>query len=123
MPRMTASLLTVQMNLDRWLAVIGIASGTVIGIVGIILAIYYARKAEKKRVPTFVVSPKEVRLASDLLYTVKGCAVIQNGAPIGKTGLTEILVYFFNSGNLPILKEDILTQFQIELPHHCTKRA
>ena len=116
MPRMATWLFTVQMNFDRWLAVVGIAAGTVIGIVGIVLAIYYARRAEKKRLPTFVVSPKKVSLSSAELYALDGFKVTYKDAVIGKSGLTETLVHFFNSGNLPILTEEVLTPFEIEFP-------
>jgi hypothetical protein len=113
---MAALLLT--MNFDRWIALVGLI-GT---ITGVGLAIYYARRAEKRRVPTFVISPKKITLVSDLLYAVRGCKVLQNDGIIAKNGLTEILVHFFNGGNLPILKEEILTPFQVELPADCPVR-
>lgn len=116
---MAAWLFAVQMNLDRWLAVVGIATGALIGIIGIVLAVYYAKRAEKKRGPTFVVSPKKLKLSSGELYTLNDFKVTYKDSAVGKHDLTEILVHFFNSGNLPILTEEVLIPFEIKFPAAC----
>ncbi len=99
------------MTLDRVLAILGLL-GTVCGV---LLAVYFFRRSEKKRVPTFLVDPRRQDLVLSDLFKFPGFSVFHNDQEIHKIGLTFVRVFFWNSGALPILRQEVLRPFVIRM--------
>jgi hypothetical protein len=51
-----------------------------------------------------------------VLTTFSGLSVKYDGEDIGKNGIAEAKIYFWNSGTLPILQDEILDPYVISLP-------
>ena len=102
------------MTVDRWLGVVG-AIGTVFGIVGCILAWYFFRRSEKSRIPTFVAHPHRRVLVQPALGRLREFSVLHQNRRVGENGITEVLIYFWNSGTLPVLHSEVLKQFTIRI--------
>jgi hypothetical protein len=108
------------MTIDRWIAVAGIAASI---LVTWLVSRYYYKRGDKRRIPTFVVSPSRKILADPGLRSVEELSVLFQGGEVGERGITEAQIYFWNSGMLPILKDDILEPFFVALPGpilHCS---
>jgi hypothetical protein len=97
--------------MEFWITVIGLP----LTIVGLVLNIYFGRKTDKKRVPTFVLSPSRDTLAKPILNKLSGFSVTHQGKPIGENGITALFAFFWNSGSLPILANEVLRPYQIRL--------
>jgi hypothetical protein len=105
------------MTPDRWFTVwFSIACVAVGGLISWILARYYYRRADKRRIPTFAVSKKQKVLASPELFGVDGISILENDQPKKPTYIRELLVYFWNSGTLAIQPSEVLEPFTVRLP-------
>lgn len=100
------------MTLDRWFALLIFIVGCVFSW---LLARHYYRRSDKKRVPTFVVQ-STATLSESVLPSIAGVKLTYDGEDIGKNGIADAKIYFWNSGTLPILKDDILEPYVISLP-------
>jgi len=99
------------MTPDRWIA----AASLAIGIIGIAMAMYFYRRTEKKRVPTFMVNPSRRSLVQPELAKFDKFSLLYDGTDVGKSGITAIQVYFWNSGSLEILSSQILKPYSISI--------
>ena len=99
------------MTLDRWLALIGILFGAA----GCGLAVWFFRRSEKRRIPTFLVHPERKLLADPALTQLEGLSLLHADRKVGEKGITEVQIYFWNSGNLPLLQSEILEPFVIRI--------
>jgi hypothetical protein len=100
------------MTFDRWLAVIGIVVG---GVISWLISRYFYRRSDKRRIPTFVLQATKV-LAEPELADINDLSVICKGQEAGRHGVSEALIYFWNSGTLPILQNEVLEPYVISLP-------
>jgi hypothetical protein len=104
-----------QLNLDQWIGVVG----SLIGIIGICLAIFYGRKSEKRRIPTFVEQPGRDLLCRKILTAFPNFLLTHGGQSLAGSDVVGFRVQFWNSGNLPILDGEILKPFTFSLPAEC----
>src|SRR5437762_9590846 len=90
------------------------ATAVVAGIVGswLITRHYYRRSVYAKRVPTFIVQ-STFPVVVPGLSNIPGLSVALRGREIGKEGITQARIYFWNSGTLPILQSEILEPYTI----------
>lgn len=96
------------MTIDRWITL-------VLAVVSWFVARYYYRRSEKKRVPTFILHSMRA-LAEPGLCGVGDFALSYRGAEVGRNGITEAKVNFWNSGQLPILEDEVLETYTISTP-------
>jgi hypothetical protein len=101
------------MTLDRWVTVLGVLAS---GLFSWLVSRYFYRRSDKRRIPTFVIKPGRTPLSQAGLRQVESLAVLHEGRQVGAQGITEAQVYFWNSGTLPILKDEILEPFTLSLP-------
>ena len=99
------------MTPDRWIA----AASMALGIIGIAMAVYFYRRTEKKRVPTFMVHPWRRSLVQPELAKFENFSLLYDGTEVGKRGITAIQVYFWNSGSLEILSSQVLKPYSISI--------
>jgi len=99
------------MTPDRWIA----AASLAIGIIGIAVAVYFYRRTEKKRVPTFMVNPVRRSLVQPELAKFEKFSLLYEGTEVGKRGITAIQVFFWNSGSLEILSSQVLRPYSISI--------
>jgi len=101
------------MTIDRWLTLSLFIVGCV---VTWFVSRHFYRRSDKRRTPTFVVRPeRKVLVAADFASVTK-FSVLYEGGEVGKKGITEARIYFWNSGTLPILSADVLEPFTISMP-------
>jgi hypothetical protein len=96
-------------NVDRWLALIGV----LIGIAGILISIWAFKRGEKRRIPTFVTALVPETLAKAILTRLEHFSLTHKGKPIGESSVTAFFVYFWNDGRLPILASEITSPYTI----------
>jgi hypothetical protein len=108
----------VAMTPDHWLWVIGLLLSAFISW---IVSRYYYRRSEKKRTPTFIVQSVNTLVDSNFLKR-GGFSVLwerRYGAgpdlAVGDEGISEATIYFWNSGNLPILADEVLEPYRITI--------
>jgi hypothetical protein len=99
------------MTPDRWIAAVSLA----LGIIGIAMAVYFYRRTEKKRIPTFMVNPRRRNLVEPELAKFENFSLLYDGTEVGKRGITAIQVYFWNSGSLEILSSQVLKPYSISI--------
>lgn len=99
------------MTPDRWIAAVSLA----LGIIGIAMAVYFHRRTEKKRIPTFIVNPRRRNLVQPELAKFESFSLLYDGTEVGKRGITAIQVYFWNSGTLEILSSQVLKPYSISI--------
>lgn len=97
------------MTFDRWLTIVGIVLSWLLSW---IVSRHYYKRSDKKPIPTFVLQSTKVLAAPEL--SNDGLAVVWQGRELGRNGITEAVVNFWNSGSLPI--EQVLAPFTISLP-------
>jgi hypothetical protein len=85
------------MTADRWLAV---ALVVVSGLITWNVSRYYYRRSDKKRVPAFVVQSTST-LSEPVLSSISGVKLAYDGEDVGKSGIADAKIYFWNSGTLP----------------------
>lgn len=101
------------MSVDRWLAVLGLTVA-VLGIpFTVIVSRYYYRRSDKKRVPTFVIQSRKALSQATLTSSAAKLTVLYDGKEVGREGITEAKIYFWNSGTMPIRTEDVLRPYTI----------
>lgn len=105
------------MSTDRWLAVVGLAVA-VLGVpFTVIVSRYYYRRSNKKRVPTFVIESRTALCQPSLTKSARNLTVLCDGKEVvGKNGITQAKLYFWNSGTLAMRADDVLQQYTISLP-------
>lgn len=101
------------MTTDRWLTVIGIVASCFLSW---LISRHFYRRSDKRRIPTFVVRPSRKTLVDPGLKSVDGWSVLLEDREVGVRGITEAQIYFWNSGTLPILQNEILEPFIISFP-------
>ena len=79
------------------------------------MAVYFYRRTEKRRVPTFMVNPSRRSLVQPELAKFDKFSLIYDGTEVGKRGITAIQVYFWNSGSLEILSSQVLKPYSISI--------
>jgi hypothetical protein len=79
------------------------------------MAVYFYRRTEKKRVPTFMVNPRRRNLVQPELAKFDKFSLLYDGTEVGKSGITAIQVYFWNSGSLEILSSQVLKPYSISI--------
>jgi hypothetical protein len=99
------------MTPDRWIA----AASLALGIIGIAMAVYFYRRTDKKRIPTFMVNPSKRNLVQPELAKFDKFSLLYDGTEVGKRGITAIQVYFWNSGSLEILSSQVLKPYSISI--------
>jgi hypothetical protein len=99
-------------TIDRWLTILGIVGS---GLLSWIITRHYYRRSDKKRVPTFVLQSTST-LSESVLTRISGLKLTYDGEDIGKNGISDAKIYFWNSGTLPILQGEILEPYCISLP-------
>lgn len=93
--------------------------GTTFGIIGIALAIYYGRKSEKVRRPTFSVQEGRDVVIKKVILSFKAFQVLFNNKSLPVEPVVGMWFRFWNSGNLAILRADILKPYVASLPDGC----
>lgn len=102
------------MTPDHWIAVGGVAAS---GLISWIVSRYFYRRSDKRRTPTFVVRPQRTILVSPEITSTRIMTVLPgHDGEIGNGGITKAQIYFWNSGTLPILSDDVLEPFGIKCP-------
>lgn len=102
--------------LDRWLGVIGLAVA-ILGIpISVLISRHYYRRAEKIRVPTFVIKNRWSLSDPGLTKNVAGLVLMSNGQNVGKEGISQAKIHFWNSGSQAITRDDVLEPYSISLP-------
>ncbi len=94
-------------------------SGLLLGVLGISLAIYYGRRAEKRRIPTFVIQPSPEVLIKEALLAYRGFSVKFHNIPVIEQSVVAVHIQFWNRGSLPIIKSEILRPYKIVFPKSC----
>lgn len=89
--------------------------GLAISVISVAMAVYFYRRTDKRRIPTFVVSPARRSLVLAELANYKRFSLRYNGEEVGKNGVTAIQVYFWNSGSLEILSSHVLRPYSISI--------
>ena len=99
------------MTPDRWLA----AAGLAIGIISVALAVYFYRRTDRRRTPTFVVNPARKSLVQTELSKFEKFSLSYEGKEVGRNGITSLQVFFWNSGSLEILSSHVLRPYSISI--------
>lgn len=89
--------------------------GVVIGLIGITLAVHYHSQSIQERVPTFYVEPVRAKIFDATGQAPSELQVLHRGRAISERSVTAVQIYFWNEGELPIRKADILEPLAIEL--------
>ena len=92
------------MSVDRWISIVS----AVLGLIGLLWGFWSHRRGIKRRIPTFVTRPSRHTLADPILTKLADIELLFEKHPIGSNGVTAVHVYFWNSGQLPILKADVI---------------
>ncbi len=104
------------MTPDRWFTVWFSTACLVIGgLITWFFSRHYYRRADKRRIPTFVVGKSHKVLASPELFQIADIQILEGKQPKQPTYIRELLVYFWNSGSLAIQRSDVLDTFTIHL--------
>jgi hypothetical protein len=93
--------------------------GLLVGLIGIGLAIYYGKRAEKRRIPTFVVQPNSEVLVKKIVMSYPGLSVSFHDQPLTGEGVVATRIQFWNRGSLPIIKSEVLRPYKIVFPEGC----
>jgi hypothetical protein len=104
------------MSLELWLALIGVVLALLAFPFGIVVSRYYYRRSDKKRVPTFVIQKVTALSDPSLTKSAPNLTVSCCGVPVGKEGISEAKIYFWNSGALAMRREDVLRPYTVTLP-------
>jgi hypothetical protein len=98
---------------DRNLAIVSLVVGVVLGLGGIISGYYFYIQSIQERIPTFLISPVRASIVSG---DITGLSILYKGKPVIQKNVVAVRIYMWNSGNLPILKSDILRPIRIVFP-------
>ncbi len=94
---------------------IGPYVGPVIGLTGLMLALYFHFEAQQVRDPTYYVSPNRARIVDVSGPTASELQVLHRGKPVGAKNVVAVTVSFWNNGRMPLRPSDVLEPLAIEL--------
>jgi hypothetical protein len=94
------------------LAIVGIFASALLSW---LITRYYYRRSDKKRVPTIIVQTTNT-LSEAALTAIPEVTLRHRGLDIGREGINEATIYFWNSGTLPIRKDEVLELYTVTLP-------
>jgi hypothetical protein len=99
------------MTPDRWFTLVVSA---VTFLLGGLLARHYYQRSNKLRKPTFILGGRELLSSPRLLSA--SVKMIHGDVEVGANGITHAQLYFWNAGNSPILKSEVLEQYALSFP-------
>jgi hypothetical protein len=91
--------------IDRAIAVVTFIAGLV---VAWFLAWYFGSQSLVTRIPTFAVDPVRATIVDAADTANSDIAVYYKGHPVGARAVSVIRLYFWNAGNTPIVRSEIL---------------
>ncbi len=97
------------LSIEVWLNV----GSVTIGVIGIVLAVFFYRRSIHKPVPTYGIPPFGVRIVNGSQMTASGLEVLHDGNPIGDRDVAAVTLFFWNDGRAPIRKTDVLEPYMI----------
>jgi len=97
-------------SIDRILGIVGV----VLAVVGLVAAWYFYRASLPTRIPTFLVDPVRATLV-DRSDSASDITIFYKGHPIGPRAVNVVRIYFWNGGNTPIMKTDVLQTLAVEV--------
>lgn len=95
----------------NWLGILGLT----VGIVGILVSIYFYNESKVERIPTFVLDPTRTRILSSQSVAETPITVLKKDGRQVKSDLTSVRFFFWNQGKQPIKREHILRNIYIIL--------
>jgi hypothetical protein len=112
---------------DRWNAcrvqVKTVSIDRLLTIIGIVLAVgaawyfswYFYKASLPTRIPSYLVDPVRAALAGGSGADTSDITILYKGSSIGKKAVNVVRVYFWNAGNTPITKAEILDPYAITI--------
>jgi len=97
-------------KLNNWFGIVGI----VVGIIGIVLAVYFFQASKIKPLLTFGVHPLKTELQRPDYD--KELGFIYKGKPVNTESITSVQVAIWNSGTRSIRNSDVLDPFHLVMP-------
>ena len=96
---------------DRSIALTAVVVGIAFGIGGIISGYYFYEKSIRERLPVVSVDPVRTNIVNSA--DLSDLTILYHGDPIKQTSVTSLRIYFWNRGDLPIIKaaHDILGNY------------
>lgn len=92
--------------------------GFLIGILGIVLSVYYYELSKREKEPTFIIDPiKFIILKSSSTHLAPIKILTLDSSEI-KGDVTSLTFYFWNKGKEPLKSEDMLTDINLFLSHN-----
>jgi len=89
--------------------------GVFIGVIGILLSLYFYEKTKVEREPTFVIDPIKTEILDSKSIHIAPIKVFTLDSVEIKNDLTSTIFYFWNKGQKPIRKNDLLEAVTIHL--------
>lgn len=93
-------------------------SGYFVGLIGLILSIYFYEVSKKEKDPTFVLEPVRTDIINSEKLKNSPIRIIKSDSQEIKNNLTSIRFYFWNKGKEAIKTEDILSDILIRTDPH-----
>ena len=97
------------LSVEVWLSV----GSVTIGVIGIVLAVFFYRRSIQKPVPTYGIPPFGVRIVNSSQMRASGLEVLHDGHPIGDRDVMAVTLFFWNEGRTPIRRADVLEPYAI----------
>jgi len=90
-------------------------SGYVVGLIGLILSIYFYEVSKKEKEPTFVLEPVRTEIINSEKLKNSPIRITKSDSQEIKNNLTSIRFYFWNKGKEAIKDKDILSDILISV--------
>lgn len=89
--------------------------GFLIGILGIILSIYYYELSKREKEPTFIIDPIKFEILKSSSTHLAPIKILTLDSSEIKDDVTSLTFYFWNKGKEPLKSEDLLTDINFYL--------
>lgn len=96
---------------NNWLGLIG----TIFGIIGVTLSIYFYKLSVLERVPAMLVNPSRIHIISSERTMKVPIEIHSKSGKVIEDDISLIKIYLWNAGKLSIKKENILKNIQITI--------
>ncbi|WGO96649.1 hypothetical protein QFX18_11390 [Saccharophagus degradans] len=89
--------------------------GTVVGLIGILLSVYFYSLSKQERVPVFEVSKVPTLIADTGEVNESKIRVLDSGGKVIEGEVWSLEFIFYNVGDLPLKKSEVLQDLVVEL--------
>jgi hypothetical protein len=101
---------------DRQIGIIGLWTGIILGVLGILSGYYFYAISLQERIPTALIDPTRTVIVDSDVPGSSDLTILYREKPVGRKSVSAVRIYFWNAGKLPIVSKDVYNIVKFVFP-------